>query len=179
MALMTRIARLFRADFHAVLDSIEEPEVMLRQAIREMAEELARREQHARLAGHELQGLQARRQELGQALAGIEEQLDLCLTADKPGLARTLIRRKLENERLEKHIAGRAAELAERLEGERARLEEHRLTLAGFRQKAEILSRRMPPPDPRLCSAAPGETAVTEEEVEVALLAERNRRRPS
>ena len=36
MALMTRVARLFRADLHAVLDRIEEPEVLLRQALREM-----------------------------------------------------------------------------------------------------------------------------------------------
>jgi phage shock protein A len=40
MALINRVARLFRADFHAVLDQIEEPELMLRQAIRDMAEEL-------------------------------------------------------------------------------------------------------------------------------------------
>ncbi len=40
MALITRVSRLFQADFHAVLDRIEEPEVLLRQAVREMEEEL-------------------------------------------------------------------------------------------------------------------------------------------
>ena len=45
MALITRVSRLFQADFHAVLDRIEEPEVLLRQAVREMEEELARDEQ--------------------------------------------------------------------------------------------------------------------------------------
>ena len=43
MALITRVSRLFQADFHAVLDRIEEPEVLLRQAVREMEEELAGR----------------------------------------------------------------------------------------------------------------------------------------
>ena len=38
MALITRFSRLFRADLHAVLDRIEEPDVILRQAVREMEE---------------------------------------------------------------------------------------------------------------------------------------------
>ena len=36
MALINRISRLFQADFHAVLDQIEEPEQILKQAIRDM-----------------------------------------------------------------------------------------------------------------------------------------------
>jgi phage shock protein A len=38
MALITRIARLFKADMHSLLDSIEEPQSVLKQAIREMSE---------------------------------------------------------------------------------------------------------------------------------------------
>ena len=34
MAIVTRLTRLFRADAHAVLDRLEEPEVLLRQAVR-------------------------------------------------------------------------------------------------------------------------------------------------
>ena len=40
MAIVNRIRRLFRADVHAVLDIIEEPEAILKQAIREMQEAL-------------------------------------------------------------------------------------------------------------------------------------------
>lgn len=36
MALINRATRLFRADLHAVLDRIEEPDILLRQAVREM-----------------------------------------------------------------------------------------------------------------------------------------------
>ena len=49
MVLISRISRLFRADLHAVLDRIEEPEALLRQAIREMEELLAQDEQRSRL----------------------------------------------------------------------------------------------------------------------------------
>ena len=52
MALITRVGRLFRADLHAVLDRVEEPEVLLRQAIREMEEELAEDRQRLRLERH-------------------------------------------------------------------------------------------------------------------------------
>ena len=40
MALITRLSRLFQADLHAVLDRIEEPDTLLRQAMREMEEAL-------------------------------------------------------------------------------------------------------------------------------------------
>ena len=45
MALINRMSRLFTADVHAVLDRIEEPDVLLKHAVREMEEELARNEQ--------------------------------------------------------------------------------------------------------------------------------------
>ena len=44
MALINRISRLFKADFHAVLDHIEEPEALLKQAIRDMEDDLAKTE---------------------------------------------------------------------------------------------------------------------------------------
>ena len=42
MTLIARVSRLFRADLHAVLDRVEEPDLVLRQAVREMEEDLAR-----------------------------------------------------------------------------------------------------------------------------------------
>ena len=68
MALITRLSRLMRADLHAVLDRVEEPEVLLRQALREMQEELARDQQRQRLLGRERDQLDARAAELEQAL---------------------------------------------------------------------------------------------------------------
>ena len=40
MALVNRFSRLFTADFNALLDRIEEPEVLLKQAVRDMQHEL-------------------------------------------------------------------------------------------------------------------------------------------
>jgi phage shock protein A len=123
MALITRVSRLFRADFHAVLDRIEEPDVLLRQAIREMEEALAGDEQRIRILNHEQGQLLARSRDLDQSLSDIEKELDICFNADKDDLARALIRRKLEAQRLNKHLSRRCETLQQTLTGLQAQLE--------------------------------------------------------
>ena len=36
MALITRLSRMMRADFNALLDRLEEPDILLAQALRDM-----------------------------------------------------------------------------------------------------------------------------------------------
>ena len=68
MALINRMSRLFTADVHAVLDRIEEPDVLLKHAIREMEEELARSEQRVRQLEHEREPLADRHRKVQAAL---------------------------------------------------------------------------------------------------------------
>ena len=77
MALINRISRLFKADFHAVLDQIEEPEALLKQAIRDMEDELASTEQRIAVCAHDQDALSVRKSELDTAVADIGSQLDL------------------------------------------------------------------------------------------------------
>ena len=100
MALINRISRLFKADFHAVLDQIEEPEALLKQAIRDMEDDMASAEQRIHLCAHDQDALTQRKSELETTIAEIEVQLDLCFESDKDDLARNVIRKKLEAERL-------------------------------------------------------------------------------
>ena len=65
MALITRLSRLFEADFHAVLDRIEEPELQLKQAVREMQFAVDQGRQRIKLLQHEAGQLQARAAETG------------------------------------------------------------------------------------------------------------------
>lgn len=178
MALITRISRLFQADFHAVLDSIEEPELMLRQAIRDMEDDLAARERHIQLATSEQQQLRSRKDELTRSLEALDDELDLCFRSQKPDLARKLVRRKLETQRLAKHLAGRVSALERQLAGQRATVDEHRMTLDGLRQKSEILSRHAEPVDGN-SDAFGREFAITDDEVEVAFLREQGKRSAS
>jgi len=109
MALINRISRLFKADFHAVLDHIEEPEQLLKQAIRDMEDDLATTEQRVTLCAHDQEALSVRRSELEDKLSEIDEQLDLCFESEKDDLAKNLIRKKLEAERLLKRLHAKYA----------------------------------------------------------------------
>ena len=98
MALVKRISRLFMADFHAVLDRIEEPDALLRQAVREMQQVISDDDQQLRLLQSEQERSVQRINELEQSLQQIEQELDICFTAGKSDLARQTIRRKLEQQ---------------------------------------------------------------------------------
>jgi phage shock protein A len=179
MAVITRISRLFRADFHAVLDQMEEPELMLRQAIREMQDDLAAREQRIRVATREQAELRARKDELARSLNDIEDQLELCFRSQKPELARNLVRRKLQTERHSRHLATRESATEKYVSEQRAMFDEHRMTLDGLRQKAEIFTRRASEPAGSCEVAEPfgRDLTVSDDEVEVAFLREQDKRK--
>ena len=144
MALINRISRLFKADFHAVLDQIEEPEQLLKQAIRDMEDELATTEQRIILCAHDQEALGVRKNELKNAVAEIDTQIDLCFESEKDDLARSLIKKKLEAERLLKRLVSKYEANEKYLVEQRSMFDENRGTLEGLRQKAELFARRTP-----------------------------------
>lgn len=175
MALINRMSRLLTADMHAVLDRMEEPDVLLKQAIREMEEELVRGEQLARSLEHERGLLADRHRKVQTALGDLRAQLDVCFASSNDELARKVIKRRLETERLDKHIAERRTVVDKQLGERRKIVEAQREQLDVMRQKAELLT----------VSPSGGDEwgrtdfVVTDDEVEVALLRERAERRPS
>ena len=175
MALITRVSRLFQADFHAVLDRIEEPDVLLRQAVREMEEELARDEQRSKLLTHEQRQLITRETELKQALHDIEEELDSCFEAGNDDLARSCIKRRLETQRLGKNTSRKRAALKETLDDLNNRLRENQSRLESMQQKAELLAEECARTHPADSWPLP-DISVRDEEVEVAFLREKQQR---
>ena len=179
MALINRVSRLFRADFNAVLDRIEEPEQVLRQAIRDMEDELADASRRLELVVHEQGALAARRQELEDKVADIDEELDLCFAKQKDELARALVKRKLEAERLLKRLDSKQGANQKRLDQERARIDENRATLDGLKQKAEIFARSGPEDNESEYDDVgwmSRELSVSDDDVEVAFLREQQAR---
>jgi phage shock protein A len=175
MALMTRMARLFRADLHAVLDRIEEPEVLLRQALREMEECVnADRRELAVLMGQQ-RSLAARGGDLERAVAEIGAQLDVCFEAADDDLARTLLRRRLEVQRQLAAAARRRGALDAQREALARRLQEHESRLRALREQSDLLAaeeaRHAVAP-----ACAPATAAITEHDVEIALLREKQLR---
>ena len=173
MALITRVSRLFQADFHAVLDRIEEPGVLLRQAVREMEEELARDEQRSKVLTHEQRQIATRETELEQVLLDIEEELDTCFAAGNDDLARACIRRRLETQRLGKSFTRKRRAISETLAELNTGLRENRARLESMRQKAELLAGE----NVRHADDwSTPDVSVRDEDVEVAFLREKQHR---
>lgn len=177
MTLIARASRLLRADLHAILDRLEEPDLVLQQAIREMEEDLAADRRRLALLRSDLAQLATRDAEVERALAVIEEELDVCFEAGKDDLARALLRRRIEAEGLRASLGRRRAGLETRLDHLDRRVKDHAAELEAMRQKAEVLL-----PEDGEPAATPFREAadlrVRDEEVEVAFLREQQRRRP-
>lgn len=184
MALINRISRLFKADFHAVLDQIEEPQTLLKQAIRDMEDELAATEQRIAQRAHDQDALAARQRDLQDAIADIDAELDLCFESKKDDLARSQIRRKLEAERLLKRLTTTFDANRQYLDEQRSAIKEKAGTLESLRQKAELITDRG-----RFGSDVGSdfddvawmarELSVSDEEIEIAYLREKSIRSAS
>jgi len=133
MALMTRLARLVRADLNAILDRLEAPELVLAQSVREMEQALD--QERRTLAGmdRELERLARRDQALAEEETRTMDALAEGLTEGREALARPLIRRRLESGRrrtaIQRQRGERTAErnrLAQRLATHASRLDDLR-----------------------------------------------------
>jgi phage shock protein A len=173
MALLTRIARLLRADIHAVLDGVEEPDLVLKESIREMEAAVADEARRLGALEAELRRLEARREASAAARERLAEELDVCFAGGDEALARGVLRRRLEAERLERALAERRDALAEQADALERQLAEHRAELEEVRAEADA---RNPASEAAPTDRTLLRPAVTEAAVEVALLGERQRR---
>jgi len=178
MAIITRVSRLFRADLHAVLDRIEEPGVLLRQAIREMEDEQGQDEQRLRAQHEEFGQLRTRDADLERAQADIEDELDVCFEAGEDDLARKLVRRRLEAQRLRQVLGRKREALAHAIENLSSRISENRTRIESMQQKADLLIEDESAPYGANGPDMPDVT-VRDEDVEVAFLREKQARRAS
>ena len=176
MALITRLSRLFEADFHAVLDRIEEPDLQLRQAVREMQFALDQDRQSLKLLQHEIRQIDKAIGETGSAISGFDEELDICLAADKEDLARDLVRRKLAGEKRLQALSQRSETLEAQCKGLAREIDEHEQQLAAMKQKLALLVSDENSLD---TGAAAHADAIRDEEIEIALLREKQRRAKS
>ena len=177
MALINRISRLFKADFNAVLDQIEEPEQLLKQAIRDMEDELAATGQRIALCAHEREALGARRQQAVASSGEFDQQLDLCFQSGNDELAKAIVRRKLEAERLLQRLDAKLEANGRFLARQQKLLDENRATLEGLRQKAELIVSRAPADESGTgredIARIAQELRVGDDEVEIAFLREK------
>jgi len=184
MALVNRISRLFKADLHAVLDQIEEPEQLLKQAIRDMEDDLAIAAQRISTSARDQERMAVRMAELKDAIAATDSQLDLCFASGKDDLARKQVRKKLEAEQLLKRLATKHLANGKYRDEQQAALDTNQATLASLQQKAELFAERNPvrtDPDASTSDNAwmTRELSVDEDEIEIAFLREKSARESS
>lgn len=177
MTLMTRLSRLMRADLNAVLDRLEEPDILLAQALRDMQQALTA-DEHA-LAAMRLdhKRILQRREVQSQQRITIAADLDICLDADNDELARNLLRRRLEHERLDALLSQRERALKARIEGLAETINQHQRRLEAVRAEAALVSATQADTE-EPCGYADSDSAapVRDTDVEVALLSEKRRR---
>ena len=176
MTLMTRLGRLFRADLNAVLDGLEEPAALLKQAVREMEEILAGEDaEQARLGAEHARLVQAIT-ECQTRVAQLDDELSLCLGAGKDELARGLVRRKLEAASHEDALLKRQQGLRDSQVALASRALDHRQRLDALRAQAAMTAGVTATAGEQAYTACSTPNTVSEAEVEVALLREKQRR---
>ncbi len=138
MPILNRVKRLFQADVHAILDVIEEPEAVLKQAIREMQESLDQKQGQLARSGRMLDALRNNQTRLDAELSKAVADLGLCMENGPEELARKTIARKLA---LQKHllvIEQRIAELEKLRNEQRSAIEIQQSQLESILKKARI-----------------------------------------
>ena len=171
MALINRVARLFAADAHAVIDKLEEPDLLAKQAQRDMQNIVRDTELAVATQQQQVAVLESSVADVERDLKACAEELDVCFTASDEDLARTVLRRRLQLERREAHLRKQHESSVLALADLEQRLREQRLALEEVEQKIGVLEVATPRP------SAPVST-ITADEVEVAFLAEKQRRAP-
>ena len=181
MAIINRLARLFKADFNAILDQVEEPQALLRLAIRDMEEDLQQTEVYRQQAQVDTDELIQRKGELERSLTEHAIALDTCFEAGKKDLAREVIKRKLETERLFERLVARLEASEKAVEGLKKISGDNNATLESLRQKAELFTEK--PSHCHTDKSTSSEVAwrgqklqVSDSDIEVAFLQEQKRR---
>ena len=169
MALISRVSRLFTADVNAVLDRIEEPDVLLKQSIREMEDAVVKGEQHLNWLRHEVRQLETKRDAGIDALHEFDSELDICFEAGEEELARTLVKRKLTEERDNKAAVAQLDSVTSAIVDLDATLADQRDKLAEMQHNAELLTKSSIP-------HVGSEATIGQDEVDVAFLREKQRR---
>jgi len=174
MALITRLSRLFKADFHAVIDQLEEPDIVLRQAVREMDEAIKEEARLIKRMTHESDLTLMALSELESNLQQTDEELDICFSSNEETLSKTLVKRKLEIAKRINKTKAQQQQLQENLIEAKHQYQEHQSTLESMQQKAALLAEEVSRKPATHFSST--EFTVSDADVEIAFLREKQKR---
>ena len=144
MSIFQRISQLISANINHILDKAEEPEVMVKQLIRDMEEGIIElRRETVRAIGTQKQ--LSKKLEMGRAQQqDLDKKAVLVLESGDEELARKVLEKKLDLEKSIEHLEkdqASAEQLAERLKSDLTRLEDQ--VQVARRKKEELIRRKL------------------------------------
>jgi phage shock protein A len=174
MTLMMRITRLFKADMHGLLDLLEEPEAVLKQAIRDMESEIEQGRQALAERQRRVERLRRVSVHLENSINTYEERIDIAFEAQNDDLARTFIRKKLETENRLRATARSIADMMVETDTMQNQLRDQQAQLDAIIAKMPLYAGEPSDTEPPVGSAT--SSGVAEEDVEAAFLREKRQR---
>ena len=174
MALIRRFSRLLSADLHAVLDRLEDPSALLQQAHREMAAALAEEKALLARTDRSVDLLDQRLERTAAQLATLQAELDLCFAAADEGLARSVLKRRLQCSAEHDDLSSQRTALVRQRTQLQERVGAHQADLDTITAEADRLSAQLG--DLQTAMARRSDPGITDEAIELALLAERRAR---
>lgn len=174
MSIVGRMVRLVKADVHGLLDLLEEPEVVLKQALRDMDQVIAEEESKLTELNAERESSERRSQRFRQAIEGTHLKIERALGAADDKIARSMVRRKLELERALQRECDKLSELKAQTERVDAEITRKKEKLEELREKVELFVAPRPGEARETAIDDPHAPFVSDDEVD-AVLAELKR----
>ena len=178
MTLIARISRLFTADIHGILDSLEDPEVILKQAVREMESEIEQSTVRLKDLNKQQEQYLSAGARHHTKLEQLDQQLDLAFADNNEHLSKSLISKKLNFKQQLELIESQRQAIDDEKSEMTTKIEEHKEKLKSILDKLALFgddnSRVRFDPFSDNDSAFNG--AITQEEIELAYLQEKQRR---
>lgn len=170
MGILSRMFRLCKADFHGVMDQMEDKGLLLKQYLREMEEGLKEKENRLARISQSCRQIERDLTQRRDEAHRLEKDLDLAVFKDKDDIARMLIRKRrtlqVTSEQLEyrnETLVEEKRALSETLDRQRLQYDQLKHKVASFCQQAE-----QDPTD--TVNASTAWQTSTQEEIELELL---------
>ena len=176
MAVLNRFTNLLSADMHAVLDKLEDPLASLKLAVRDM--ECALTDGNRDLVELRRKGelLGRQKQLCSEQLTELKRKLDTCFESEQDALAKSVLRNKLRKEKQSAALSQALTDNEQTIREQEKSLRENEQRLAAMREKLALVSQQRDTQTATAFQCGDDEPTVSDEDVEVAYLQEKQKR---
>ena len=171
MSILTRISRLFKADIHGILDTLEQPEIILQQSVRDMQSEIDKVEMTISELDNQQGKLEQKHQNLSTVIEELQDQLQFCLRENNELLAKSVIRKKLQANLSLQELSRQLANISEAKKLTIKETDERKEKLQAIRDKLALFTEKIELND--CASSTDLNTSITQDDVELAFLYEK------